>query len=84
MDCGPNRRVVAFLNKFILLYSLRFTRNHLPIFRTTNFVHRNPNVCVSIALSVNRQVVLGVVYAPLFDEMFISVRGRHSKLFYNN
>ena len=38
-------------------------------------MHENPNVCVSIGLSVGRQSVLGVVYAPCFDELYLCVKG---------
>jgi fructose-1,6-bisphosphatase/inositol monophosphatase family enzyme len=42
---------------------------------TTNFVHTNPLTCVSIGLTVNREPVLAVVYAPCQKEMFIAVKG---------
>lgn len=36
---------------------------------TINFVHRFPYICVCIGLVVNKQPVVGVVYAPILDEM---------------
>jgi len=47
-----------------------------PIDGTTNFVHKLPLFCVSIALSVNKQIVLGVIYVPLVDELFTAVKGK--------
>lgn len=41
-----------------------------PVDGTTNFVHRFPFCCVSIALAVNSKVVVGVVYNPILDELF--------------
>ena len=46
-----------------------------PIDGTTNFVHRFPFSCVSIALVMDENVVVGVVYNPILDEMFHAVRG---------
>ena len=43
--------------------------------RTTNFLHTNPLTCVSIGLTVNKEPVLAVVYAPCQQEMFLSVKG---------
>ena len=41
---------------------------------TTNFVHSYPNVCVSIALAVKKEVVAGVVYNPITDEQFSAAK----------
>lgn len=46
-----------------------------PLDGTKNFVHGYPFVAVSIALVHGDTVHLGVVYDPLRDEMFHSVRG---------
>jgi myo-inositol-1(or 4)-monophosphatase len=46
-----------------------------PLDGTTNFATGNPHVCVSIALERDGQVVLGVVYDPMLDELFIAERG---------
>jgi inositol-phosphate phosphatase/L-galactose 1-phosphate phosphatase len=46
-----------------------------PVDGTTNFVHRFPFSCVSIGLAINRQVVVGVVFNPILNEMFHAVRG---------
>eukprot|EP00208_Stichococcus_sp_RCC1054_P003083 CAMPEP_0206149766 /NCGR_PEP_ID=MMETSP1473-20131121/37949_1 /ASSEMBLY_ACC=CAM_ASM_001109 /TAXON_ID=1461547 /ORGANISM="Stichococcus sp, Strain RCC1054" /LENGTH=290 /DNA_ID=CAMNT_0053547247 /DNA_START=251 /DNA_END=1123 /DNA_ORIENTATION=+ len=46
-----------------------------PVDGTTNFVHRQPYVCVCIGLAVNKEVVVGVVLNPISDELFTAVRG---------
>lgn len=47
-----------------------------PIDGTTNFAHTFPIFCVSIALEQKGEVVVGVVYDPMRDELFEAVRGR--------
>lgn len=42
---------------------------------TTNYVHGINNFAVSIALTVNKSVIIGVVYNPCTDEMFSAIRG---------
>lgn len=46
-----------------------------PLDGTTNFAHSYPLWCVSIALECQGQIVVGVVYDPLKDEMFSAMRG---------
>jgi myo-inositol-1(or 4)-monophosphatase len=47
-----------------------------PVDGTTNFVHGDPHVAVSLGLSVGRAPVVGVVYNPFHGELFSAVRGR--------
>ena len=51
-----------------------------PLDGTTNFVHGYPLVTVSIGLAIGKQLVLGVVYNPLMDELCSAVRGRGTHL----
>jgi myo-inositol-1(or 4)-monophosphatase len=46
-----------------------------PLDGTTNFAHGYPWFCVSIALEVQGQVEVGVVYHPMMDELFTAIRG---------
>lgn len=46
-----------------------------PIDGTTNFVHNIPAYCISIALQQQDETVLGIVYAPVTNEMFYSWKG---------
>lgn len=47
-----------------------------PIDGTTNFVHGFPYYSVSIALACHGEVVVGVVYDPNRDELFVAEKGR--------
>jgi myo-inositol-1(or 4)-monophosphatase len=46
-----------------------------PLDGTTNYAHGFPIFCVSIALEHRGQTVLGVVYDPMRDELFLAERG---------
>ena len=50
-----------------------------PLDGTTNYARGYPFFCVSVALSRAGQVVLGVVYDPLRDEMFEALRGQGAR-----
>ena len=47
-----------------------------PLDGTTNFAHDFPFFAVSIALQVNGEVVLGIVFSPFLNECFEAVKGR--------
>ena len=49
-----------------------------PLDGTTNFVHRFPMFCVTIAAEVEDQVVVGVTYHPILDELYTAVIGKGS------
>jgi len=51
-----------------------------PLDGTTNFAHKFPVFCISIALERNREINLGVVYDPLRNEMFWAETGQGSFL----
>lgn len=51
-----------------------------PLDGTTNYAHGFPWFAVSIALEVNGEVQLGVVYHPMLDELFTVVRGKRAFL----
>jgi myo-inositol-1(or 4)-monophosphatase len=51
-----------------------------PLDGTTNFAHRYPFFCVSIALERAGERALGVVYDPLRDECFAARRGGGASL----
>lgn len=46
-----------------------------PLDGTTNFAHGYPFFCVSIGLEREGETILGVVYAPTLDELFVAERG---------
>lgn len=47
-----------------------------PIDGTTNFVHGFPFYSISIALAHRGQVIVGVIYDPVRDELFLAERGK--------
>ncbi|MBI5365726.1 MAG: inositol monophosphatase [Planctomycetes bacterium] len=51
-----------------------------PLDGTTNFAHGFPNYCVSIALALDGEPLVGVVYQPCLEELFVAVRGRGATL----
>ncbi len=46
-----------------------------PLDGTTNFLHGIPHFAISIALERDREIIAGVVYEPLRDEMFWAEKG---------
>jgi myo-inositol-1(or 4)-monophosphatase len=51
-----------------------------PIDGTTNYAHGYPFFCTSIAYEVKNEIVCGVVYNPIFDELFFAEKGKGAYL----
>lgn len=51
-----------------------------PLDGTTNYAHAYPHFAVSIALERHGEAVLGVVYDPMRDELFVAERGQGATL----
>ena len=51
-----------------------------PIDGTTNFAHKHPYFCISIGLEIHGEMAVGVVYAPMLQEMFFASKGEGSFL----
>src|SRR5215469_7916363 len=52
-----------------------------PLDGTVNYFYGIPHFCVSIALRVRQEeIVVGVIYDPIRDEMWIGQKGQVSKL----
>ena len=51
-----------------------------PIDGTVNFAHGIPICCVSIAVERNGEMVLGAVYAPFMNELYVAERGKGATL----
>ncbi|XP_039287705.1 inositol monophosphatase 1 [Nilaparvata lugens] len=51
-----------------------------PVDGTMNFVHGYPNVCISIALVINKVTEIGIIYNPFINWNFTAKRGRGSFL----
>ena len=51
-----------------------------PLDGTTNYAHGFPIFCVSIALTKNDEPILGVVYDPTRDELFVAEKSKGARL----
>lgn len=51
-----------------------------PLDGTTNFTHQYPMVSISIGLLVHGEPVLGVIYNPIFNELFVGSKGKGATL----
>ena len=51
-----------------------------PLDGTVNYFYGIPHFCVSIALRLHKEIVVGVIYDPIRDEMWTGQRGEVSKL----
>ena len=51
-----------------------------PLVGTTNFVHKDTPYSVSIALMREREIVLGVVFDPVAEELFYAVENENARL----
>jgi len=47
-----------------------------PLDGSTNFSMHNPLWCVSIGVAYKNEVVIGVIYAPILNEIFIAEKGK--------
>ncbi len=51
-----------------------------PLDGTTNFLHGIPHFCISVGLEREDQMVAGVIYDPIKDEIFVAERGKGAYL----
>ena len=51
-----------------------------PIDGTTNFLHGIPHFAISIALKSNNEIIAGVIYDPIKDEMFFAEKEKGAYL----
>ena len=51
-----------------------------PLDGTTNYVHGFPYYAVSIGLEFQGEMIVGVIYDPIHDEMFLGARGEGASL----
>lgn len=47
-----------------------------PLDGTTNFVHRFPIFCISLALEVNGEIEIGIIDMPMLGETWVAERGK--------
>jgi len=51
-----------------------------PLDGTTNYVHGFPYYCVSIGLECRGEMIVGAIFDPVHDEMFLASRGEGASL----
>lgn len=51
-----------------------------PLDGTTNYAHGFPIFCISIALEKDGEILIGVVYDPMRDELFQAAKGHGARL----
>jgi myo-inositol-1(or 4)-monophosphatase len=51
-----------------------------PIDGTTNFVHKFPFACISVALQVDNELKYGIVYNPILNEFFFASKNQGAYL----
>ena len=51
-----------------------------PIDGTSNFLHGIPHFAISVGLEENNEIICGIIYDPIKDEMFIAEKGNGSYL----
>lgn len=47
-----------------------------PLDGTTNFVHKFPIFCISLALEVNGEIEIGIIDMPMLKQTFTAIRGQ--------
>lgn len=51
-----------------------------PLDGTTNYVHGFPMFCVSIAVQWEDEICVGVIYHPLFDDLYVAIKDQGATL----
>ncbi|XP_037933788.1 inositol monophosphatase 2 [Teleopsis dalmanni] len=51
-----------------------------PIDGTSNFIHKIPHCCISVGLAINKELVVGVVYNPIANELYSAYKGHGAYL----
>ena len=51
-----------------------------PIDGTANFLHGIPHFAISVGLEHNKEIICGIIYDPIKDEMFLAEKGNGSYL----
>ncbi|XP_014252262.1 inositol monophosphatase 1-like isoform X2 [Cimex lectularius] len=46
-----------------------------PVDGTMNFVHGNPNTCISLALYIKKEPTIAIIYAPVLGDLYSSISG---------
>lgn len=73
-DAFPTHSILSEENKDVENHS-----SHLwvidPVDGTINYERKINEYCVSIALEIDGELVIGVIYQPVYDNLFVAVKG---------
>ncbi|CAD1479279.1 unnamed protein product, partial [Heterotrigona itama] len=47
-----------------------------PIDGTVNYINGNPNTCISVALAICKELVIGIIYNPITSELYTAIKGQ--------
>ncbi|XP_076245117.1 uncharacterized protein LOC143185760 [Calliopsis andreniformis] len=47
-----------------------------PIDGTTNYINSYPHACISVALAISKEIVIGIIYCPLSSELYTAIKGQ--------
>lgn len=69
---------MAFQQGFQLERSLNTSGRWIldPLDGTTNYIHRFPVFCISLALEISGEIQVGVIDVPLMNETYTAIRGK--------
>lgn len=91
-DTGSEARILATIGRAFPHHSILAEESGLkkgspkyqwlidPLDGTTNFAHRLPGFCVSIAFAIESRVVVGLVLDPISRELFSAIAGKGAQL----
>ncbi|MGB9856549.1 MAG: inositol monophosphatase family protein [Dictyoglomaceae bacterium] len=92
VDKLSEEKIIELLNKYFPGYSILTEEAGIieknssyqwiidPLDGTTNYIHNYPFFSVSIALKKDNEILLGVIYDPIQDEIFSALKGKGSFL----
>ena len=78
----PNYSILSEENGYSENKDLKNTWIIDPIDGTVNFLHGIPHFAISIALKTNNEIVSGLIYDPIKDEMFFAEKNNGA--YFNN
>jgi len=76
----PDHSIIAEEKHKILKKNSDFTWYIDPLDGTTNFIYKIPLFAISIALAYKNEFAMGLVYAPMLDELFYALKNKGAYL----
>jgi len=67
-ECAESKKTPELTNKPTWIID--------PIDGTTNFIKKIPHCCISVALTINKELLIGIVFNPISNEIFTATKGK--------